>query len=234
MANAARNAILRALIEGAITDLMVKTKVDNVYVDDSTTLAAKLSEIITSLNTKASTSALSSGLSNKADAEHTHSMNSIPNLTTELGNRPTLSAVRTEIASQVSVAISDLIDGAPGTYDTLKEIANYITEHADVVDTLNAAIGNKADAATVAALQAAVAALGSLAAKDAVSESDLDTALKTKLDNMESAAHSHSNKSVLDGITADQVSAWDGKGKFYAQASQPTNLTRNDLWAQLI
>jgi hypothetical protein len=40
-----RNAILTALIEDAIVELMVKTKVDNVYVDDTTTLAAKLAEI---------------------------------------------------------------------------------------------------------------------------------------------------------------------------------------------
>lgn len=256
MANAARNAILRALIEGAITDLMVKTKVDNVYVDDSTTLAAKLAEMITSLNSKASTSALSG----KADAEHSHSISHVTNLSSELGNRPTLSTVRTEIASQVSAAISDLIDGAPGTYDTLKEIADYIATHEDVVDALNAAIGNKADASTVATIQATVNALGSLAQKSAVSESDLDSALKEKVNAAAGASHSHSNKSlldtytqteanladavskkhshsnksVLDGVTSTKVSAWDGKGKFYAQASQPSGLTESDLWAQLI
>ena len=47
-----KNAVLRALIEGVLTDLMVKTDAYNVYVDDATTLAAKLAEVIASLNSK--------------------------------------------------------------------------------------------------------------------------------------------------------------------------------------
>lgn len=208
MATAARNAILRALIEGAITDLMVKTKVDNVYVDDTTTLAAKLSEIITTLNAKATQAALDAGLN----------------------ARPTT----TEMNEAISSAIADLINGAPGAYDTLKELADAIAENDSVMDALTAAIGNKADASTVAALQQTVDALGSLSTKSEVAESDLATALKTKINDAYNARHSHSNKSVLDGITSTKVAEWDGKGKFYAQASQPTGLTANDLWAQLI
>lgn len=48
-----KNAILRALIEGVIHDLMVRTDVYNVQVDDSTTLADKLAQVIASLNGKA-------------------------------------------------------------------------------------------------------------------------------------------------------------------------------------
>lgn len=46
MANTAKNAILKAKIEGVIYEIMVKTGAENVYVDDTTTLSAKLSEII--------------------------------------------------------------------------------------------------------------------------------------------------------------------------------------------
>lgn len=52
MANNEKSAILSALIQGILYDLMVKTNVYNVMVDDNTTLAAKLSEVITSLNAK--------------------------------------------------------------------------------------------------------------------------------------------------------------------------------------
>lgn len=204
MAGTTRNAIMRALIEGAIVELMVKTKVDNVYVDDSTTLAAKLSEIIQSLNSKATQSALTEGLNARPTTE--------------------------EMNAAVTAAINSLINGAPEAYNTLKELADAIAENGDVMDALTAAIGNKADASTVAALQAAVNGLGSLAKKSAVSESDLDSALKAKVN----ATYSPDNKDVLDGITAAKVAAWDGKGKFYAQSSQPANLTANDLWAQLI
>lgn len=49
---AQKNATLRALIEGVIYDLMPKGSVYNVWVDDTTTLAEKLAEVITSLNGK--------------------------------------------------------------------------------------------------------------------------------------------------------------------------------------
>lgn len=40
--------------------------------------------------------------------------------------------------------INDLVNGAPETMDTLKEIADAMEENADVVEALNNAIGNKA------------------------------------------------------------------------------------------
>lgn len=49
----------------------------------------------------------------------------------------------------VAAAKADLIGGAPETYDTLKEIADYIEDHKDVETALNAAIGNKANSADV-------------------------------------------------------------------------------------
>ena len=213
MASTTRNAILKALIEGAICELLVKTGSDNVFLQDgTTTLSSKLAEIIASLNTKATktevTDAVSAAVS---DLPTNDSMN-----------------------QAISAAIDALIDGAPGTYDTLKEIADYIAQHEDVVNALNSAIGNKADKSTVQTIQATVNALGALAQKSTVAESDLEANLKAKVTEAYGAKHSHSNKTVLDGISADKVTAWDGKGKFYAQASQPASLTANDLWAQLI
>ena len=190
-----RNAILTALLEGAVVELMVKTKVDNVYIDNTTTLAAKLAEIIASLNTKVTADAMNSA---------------------------------------VSKAIGDLIDGAPETYNTLKEIASYISQHEDVVSALNEAIGSKADKATVQAIQSTVNALGALSKKSVVSEADLDDALKEKVNAASEGNHSHNNKTVLDEITAQRVSTWDSKGKVYVQTNQPAALTENDLWARII
>ena len=64
-----------------------------------------------------------------------------------LNDRPTTSAMNTAI----STAISNLIDGAPETYDTLREIAEYIASDKTAMDTLNEAIGNKANKATTLA-----------------------------------------------------------------------------------
>ena len=109
MANPIKNAILRAYVEGILTDLMVRTNVDNITLDDDgieKTLAVKLAEIISTLNNKASQS---------------------------------------DVADAIATAVDDLINGAPSTYDTLKEIADYIADNEDVVAALNAAIGNKVD-----------------------------------------------------------------------------------------
>lgn len=257
MANTTRNAILKALLDGAICELLVKTGTDNVYLQDgATTLSAKLAEMIVSLNAKATTAALTEGLAGKSDTGHTHVQADVSGLADALSERPTTSAMNTAISD----AISDLINGAPGTYDTLKEIADYISQHEEVVDALNAAIGNKADASTVAAIQVTVNALGALATKSKISESDLDDSLKGKVNAASEASHSHSNKalldtytqteanladavskkhthsnkSVLDGITSAKVSGWDGKGRFYAAETQPAGLTASDLWVQLI
>ncbi|EET60437.1 hypothetical protein BRYFOR_07633 [Marvinbryantia formatexigens DSM 14469] len=49
------------------------------------------------------------------------------------------------VVDYVNAKIGDLIGGAPETYDTLKEIADYIASHKDVADALDAAVGNKVD-----------------------------------------------------------------------------------------
>ena len=208
MANV-KYAILQALIEGAVCELLVKTGTDNVYLSDgTTTLSAKLAEMITSLNQKATQNALETGLA----------------------ERPTTEEMNTAISN----AVAGLINGAPEALNTFKELADYIAEHEDVADALTAAVGSKADASVVAAIKATVDALGSLASKSKVSETDLDDDLQSKINAASQGNHSHSNKSVLDSITSQSVSNWNGKGKFYAQASQPANLTANDLWAKII
>ena len=50
---------------------------------------------------------------------------------------------------------------------------------------------------------------GSLAKKNTVSESDLDSALAGKVNAASAGNHSHSNKDVLDGISSTKVAAWD-------------------------
>ena len=224
MSNVAQKAILTAKIDGVLKDLMVKTSADQVFIDDSTTLAAKLTELVEALD-------------GKAAATHTHTQADVTGLDDALTARPTTEAMN----AAISTAISGLINGAPETYDTLKEIADYIDAHQDVVDALNASIGSKADASVVATLQETVKAiktvtdsLGALATKDSVAESDLDESLKAKINAAAEGNHSHDNKTVLDGITADLVTAWNGKSTVYYSATQPVGLAEGDLWVQLI
>lgn len=195
MSNASKKAILRALIEGVITDLMVKTKADNVYIDDNTTVSAKLSEIISSLNGKATAA---------------------------------------DVTREINTAISNLIDGAPEAYDTLKEVSDYIAEHGSVINSLNAAIGNKVDKSEFETVKNAVNALGSLASKSKVAKSDLESSLSDEITANTNNRHNHSNKSVLDGITATKIQGWDSKGTVYATTSEPSGLGSSDLWIQLV
>ena len=51
--------------------------------------------------------------------------------------------------------------------------------------------------------------LGSLAYKSEVAEADLGEALAAKINAASGAQHTHDNKAVLDGITAEKVAAWD-------------------------
>lgn len=190
----ARSAILQALLEGALVELMVKTNVENVMVEGDITLAAKLAEMVASLNGKDTPA--------QRDAA-------------------------------IQTAIDGLIAGAPGTYDTLKEIADYITTHQSAADALTAAIGDKADKKAVADLQTTINGLGALAKKSQVSETDLDTALKDKVNAAAQGNHAHDNKVVLDGITAENVKDWNGKGRFHVSQTRPQNLKEGDLWAKV-
>ena len=52
--------------------------------------------------------------------------------------------------------------------------------------------------------------LGTLAYKSEVAEADLNADLAAKINASTEANHGHENKTVLDGITAEKVTAWDG------------------------
>ena len=71
--------------------------------------------------------------------------------------------------------------------------------------------------------------LGSMAYKSEVAEGDLNADLKAKVNAAAEGNHSHSNKGVLDGITADKVAAWDaseGNAKTYADGLNTAMNTR--------
>ena len=75
----------------------------------------------------------------------------------------------------ISDAIDDLINGAPATYDTLKEIADWIATHQSEYEALIAAIAGKVDKVT---------------GKD-LSTNDFTDAYKTKLDGIEANANAY-------------------------------------------
>ena len=187
----AKKAIIQAMVEGVLVDLLVQTNAENVMVDENTTLAAKLAEM-------------------RAD---------IAALPTQSMITASIAALRTELMG----------DGVPEAYDTFKELADYIETHQEAADALTTAIGEKADKSAVEAIQATINSLGALASKSTVEESDLSTALKEKLN-----AASHENQAVLDGITAEKVTAWDAKSTVYVGTSAPANMAGHDLFFKIV
>lgn len=201
----AKKAIVKAKIENELVELLVKSGVENIYMEDgTTTLASKLATMVA-----------------------------------DIGER----AKSTDVAAQIQAAIDGLINGAPATYDTLKEIADYLAAHQDEYVALVQTVAGKVDKVEgkglstndfTDAYKAMLDGLGSLASKNSVSEADLDVTLAEKVNAAAEGNHSHANKAVLDGITAEKVEAWDGKPDVYIQASQPTTMKENDIWIQTL
>lgn len=108
-------------------------------------------------------------------------------------------------AGSVAYQIAQIVAGANESYDTLKEIADWISSHSGDAATMNSNISSNASAisalqalvgstavatqiataieplATKAALQEVADGLGALAAKDKVAEADLATELAAKI-----------------------------------------------------
>lgn len=203
-----KKAILQLYIQDVLTDIMPKTTTDMVVMTESgteVTLASKLASILADVALKANAS---------------------------------------DVTKQISDAIDDLIDGAPGTYDTLKEISDYIATDKTAMQALNSAIGNKVDKVMgkglstndlTDALKAKIDGLGSLASKSSVSESDLDEALRNKL-------NAAATGSVIDSVSVNGTRMSVDVNKnvdipvpvIYAQTTTPSNFRPNDLLLLLV
>jgi len=62
----------------------------------------------------------------------------------------------------------------------------------------------------------------------------LNGAMDTRVKAVEAKAHEHANKTVLDGITEEKVTAWDGKATIYYSAEEPAAMAEGDLWFQIV
>ena len=150
----------------------------------------------------------------------------------------------------ISAAIDALIDGAPATYDTLKEISDWIATHQSEYAALIAAIAGKVDKVEGKGL----------------STEDYTTAEKTKLAGIEANANNYTlpaaTTSALGGVkvgsnlavdangvlsgnysnasssaaglmSAADKTALDAKPDVYVQSTQPSGLKAGDIWFQI-
>lgn len=148
-------------------------------------------------------------------------------------------AVEGSVTKKVAEGIASVVAGADASFDTLKEIADWIVNDvtgaasmANKISALETLVGNTAVATQIAnAIEAALKIDGvdkyalaseliALAEKVATLEGAshthdnkalLDTYTQTEVDLADAVAkkHDHTNKSVLDAITDVKVAAWD-------------------------
>lgn len=127
------------------------------------------------------------------------------------------------VRTVASEEVAKIVAGADKSYDTLKEIADWIMSDTtgaakmsnDIsrLDAILDGIGGTGEEATVVAYVTKMIealGIGALAGKDAVSEGDLDASLKEKVNAAAKGNHSHTNKAFLDtlsGATDEEVAA---------------------------
>ena len=116
-----------------------------------------------------------------------------------------------------SEEVAKVVAGADESFDTLKEIADWISGHKTDATAMNSAIialeaivdgigGDGEKATVVAYVDDAIAALK---IGDYAKAAEL-TALAARVTTLEGKSHEHSNKTILDGISKAKVDAWDG------------------------
>ena len=110
----------------------------------------------------------------------------------------------------ISAAIDALIDGAPATYDTLKEISEWIATHQSEYEALIAAIAGKVDKVEGKGL----------------SSNDFTDALLTKLNGIEAGANAYTlpaaTASSLGGVKVGANLAVDSNGEISGNYSAAT------------
>lgn len=222
-------AIMKAKVDGILTEILVKTQSDYVYMmDGTTTLTSKLAEMMTAISTKAE----------QADVE-----TAIANLKKEiLGNTPveaydTLQEIGAYLESHEDAytALVELV-GDKATTATVEALAERVTAlegemtavkgRVDAVESKLSGVEagaqvNKLEKVKVNGVEQTITdkavdikvPTGALASKDTVTESDVDSTLMEKINSSAQGNHSHSNKALLDTYTQTEANLADAVSK---------------------
>lgn len=164
-------------------------------------------------------------------------------------------AVEGSVTKKVAEGIASVVAGADASFDTLKEIADWILNDttgaasmANKIKALEGLVGNTAVATQIAnAIEAALkidgvdkyalaadltALAGQVATLEGASHTHdnkalLDTYTQTETDLADAVAkkHDHVNKSILDAITDVKVAAWDA-AEFNANSYTDTEIAK--------
>ena len=132
------------------------------------------------------------------------------------GNAETEGSVDYKIAQ----AVAAIMENPDDTMNSINELVNWIDDHAeDALELSNQVTTNKNDIATLnglvgttgvaAQIEAAITEALKVEGKDKYALATELAAAIERIVALEAIDHDHSNKTVLDGITAEKVAAWD-------------------------
>lgn len=121
---------------------------------------------------------------------------------------------------KIAQAVASIMENPDETMNSINELVTWINNHAeDALELSNKVTANEEDIAaleelvgTTGVAQQITDAINAALKVEGVDKYALATDLTAaiaRIVNLESKAHEHANKEVLDGITAEKVTAWD-------------------------
>lgn len=152
----------------------------------------------------------------------------VGNGSTAWNSLPYVGLTPTEVSSAISTAVSNLIDAAPGTLDTLNELAAAINDDASFFTTIQTALGLKANLEgptfTGTVTLPSTTSIGTVSATEIGYLDGVTSAIQTQLNGKAASVHTHvltdvtdvtataAELNVLDGITAStaELNTLDG------------------------
>ena len=221
--NTIRYGHLATSAQGALADTALQSVSESDVTAHQTALTIAESQVTgltAALAAKVATSALAAVATSGAYSDLTGAPTNVSTFTNDSSYATT---------SDVSTAINNLVGSAPGTLDTLAEIATAINDDAAVYDTLNAAITNKLASSAVSAFGLtliddadAAAARTTLGLGTAASTNSSDYATAAQGALADSALQSETSHAdvVLDGdFTSAGLMTSDGSGTYSITAA---------------
>lgn len=156
---------------------------------------------------------------------------------------------KSEAEAMMNEKIAALVDSAPSTLDTLKEIATAITTNQGLIETLNAAIGNKVDKVDGKGLSTEDFTTALLTKLNGIAEGATKVEKSTtngniKINGTETVVYTHptgaGNTHLPSGGTVGQVLRAKGNGTgewgvaVRSGASIPDDLAEGEMFIQII
>ncbi|WP_455799016.1 hypothetical protein [Clostridium butyricum] len=146
------------------------------------------------------------------DAEVTRAKAKEAQIDNALADRYTKNQIFTK--DEVLEKIQNVIGTAPAALDTLKEIADSLNNDSNFAGTMTNMLSEKVD--KVAGKQ--------------LSTNDFDNTQKSNLADCNTKKHTHTNKSVLDGITSTLITAWNSAVTHISDAVKHITSAERTLW----